>query len=186
MKQRYSLSRMIFLLGVGCLLAACGGKTMVESDLGLKGVPDWVNKGTQVLKDDNGRLIHGVGMASPLGDISLQGATADDRARAEVARSLSSLMDVVSNDFMASAGKGMNEEAVSRQIKSTTKVMLNGAKIIARWRDKKTNNLFSLAEMDMKQAKDIVKNMDEMNADLRAYFEKESDNVFDRVARTRK
>lgn len=182
MKLRYLLSRIVLLLGIGCVLAACGGKTLVESNLGLKGAPNWVNKGTQVLKDDGGRLIHGVGMASPLGDISLQGSTADDRARAEVARILSTVMDVVSSDYMASAGKGSSEEAVSRQIKSTTKVMLNGVKIIARWRDPKTGNLFSLAEMDMKQTKELVKNMDEINADLRAYFAKESDNVFDRIA----
>lgn len=34
----------------------------------------------------------------------------------------------------------------------------------------------------MKQTKELVKNMDEINADLRAYFAKESDNVFDRIA----
>lgn len=182
MKPCYFLSRAVVWLGIVTLLAACGGKTLVESNLGLKGAPDWVNKGTQILKDDGGRLIHGVGMASSLGDISLQGTTADDRARAEVARVLSSVMDVVSSDYAASAGKGMSEEAVSRQIKNTTRVMLSGAKIIARWRDPKTGNLFSLAEMDMKQTKELVKNMDEINADLRAYFAKESDNVFDRVA----
>lgn len=40
MKQRYSLNRMIFLLGVGCLLTACSGKTMAESGLGLNYASD--------------------------------------------------------------------------------------------------------------------------------------------------
>ena len=36
------------------LLAGCGGKTAVESDLHIDGAPDWVNEGNQMLKDRDG------------------------------------------------------------------------------------------------------------------------------------
>src|SRR6266850_2216897 len=113
------------------VLAACGGgKTIVESDLGIKGAPDWVNKGTATLNDKDGRLFHGVGSSPALGDEALQRSTADDRARAEVARMLSTYLDVVSSDYSASAGAGGNanaDQSVSRQIKAVTKQNLAGS-----------------------------------------------------------
>ncbi|MCZ6579496.1 MAG: hypothetical protein O6927_09175, partial [Gammaproteobacteria bacterium] len=73
------------ILFLALVLGACSSKTVIESDMGLSGAPDWVNEGTQAVKDDDGRLIHGVGMAPAMGDVSLQKATADNRARAEIA-----------------------------------------------------------------------------------------------------
>ncbi|MCG6934911.1 MAG: hypothetical protein LJE73_03325, partial [Proteobacteria bacterium] len=95
----------LFLIsGVILLLAACASKTTVESDLGISGAPDWVNEGTQYLNDKDGRLFHGVGQAPAMGDESLQISTADNRARAEVARILTSYLDVVSNDYTSASG----------------------------------------------------------------------------------
>lgn len=64
------------------VLAACSSSpSKVKSDLGLKGAPDWVNEGTNILNEKDGRLFHGVGSANPVGDMSLQTSVADDRAR---------------------------------------------------------------------------------------------------------
>jgi hypothetical protein len=170
-------------------ISACSSTTKVESDLGIKGAPDWVNEGTNILSEKDGRLFHGVGSASPMGDMSLQESTADDRARAEVARVLSSYMDVVSNDYMASAkagGANTNEEAVSREIKALTKVNLAGAKVIGRWRDTKTNIIYSIVELDMKQVKSTLAGTQDMNDDLKRYIESRADNIFDRVATEKK
>ena len=90
-----SLKYWFLLATTFLMLSACGGKTMVESDLGIRGAPDWVNEGTQYLNDKNGRLFHGVGQAPVMGDDSLQKTTADNRARAEVTRILTSYLDVV-------------------------------------------------------------------------------------------
>ena len=131
------------------LLAGCSSKTEVESDLRIEDAPDWVNEGNQMLNDRDGRLFHGIGSAPPMGDLSLQKTTADDRARAELARIFSSYLKVVSNDYSASAGTGdeqLNEQAVTRQIDSLTQINLTGAKIIGRWRDEDTGTIWSLAE----------------------------------------
>ena len=171
-------------LGLVLLLSACSTKTIVESDLGVRGAPDWVNEGTQILNDRNGRLFHGVGQAPAMGDESLQISTSDNRARAEVARVLSSYMDVVSNDYTTavnSGGEGINEQSVTQQIQNFTKLNLSGAKIIAHWRDKKTQTIYSLAELDLKQTKKTLAATSDMNADLRRYIESHGDNVFDRL-----
>lgn len=170
-------------------LAACSTTTKVESDLGISGAPDWVNEGTNILNNKDGRLFHGVGSAPPMGDLALQKSTADDRARAEVARILSSYLDVVSNDYVAAARSGdktINEETVSRQIKNITKVNLTGVRIIGSWRDPKTNTIWSIAELDMNHVKSTLSGVQDMNADLKRYIETSGDNIFDRVAKEKK
>ena len=111
--------RFAMVAALALALMACGGRTMVESDLRIKGAPDWVNEGTNVLKNKDGRLFHGVGSAPPMGSQSLQVSAADDRARAEVARILSSYMDVVSRDYLSSVSTSDGpqvEQEVSRDI----------------------------------------------------------------------
>jgi hypothetical protein len=186
MKKPHLIAKLLFMALIVAAITACSSTTKVESDLGIKGAPDWVNEGTNILNEKDGRLFHGVGSASPMSDMALQKSVADDRARAEVARILSSYMDVVSNDYMSSAkagGANVSEEAVSRQIKALTKVNLTGAKIIGSWRDRKTNIIYSIAELDMKQVKSTLAGTQDMNDDLKRYIESSADNIFDRVAK---
>jgi hypothetical protein len=180
-----TISRILAAAALTLALAACGGKTMVESDLGIKGAPDWVNKGTAVLNDKDGRLFHGVGASPAMGDEALQRSTADDRARAEVARILSTYIDVVSNDYTAASGAGANasaDQAVSRQIKAVTKVNLAGSRIIGRWKDGKTNMVYSIAELDLKQVKTTLEGANGMNEELRRYIGRNAENIFDKVS----
>lgn len=184
--NRSRIPRQLFFVFAALVVAGCAGQTKLESDLGIKGAPEWVNKGTSYVNDKDGRLFHGVGSASPMGDMTLQRATADDRARAELARIFSSYLDVVSNDYQSAARSGdskVSEEAVSRQIKNLSKVNLAGAKIIARWQDKKTSIVYAIAELDMKQVKGTLSTAQDMNEDVRRYVENNADNIFDRVTK---
>jgi len=180
----------LFLIsGVILLLAACASKTTVESDLGISGAPDWVNEGTQYLNDKDGRLFHGVGQAPAMGDESLQISTADNRARAEVARILTSYLDVVSNDYTSASGSGdktINQQAVSQQINNLSKINLSGAKIIGHWKDDKTGTIYSIAELDLSRVKDITAQVKDMNADLKRYIIDNSNNIFDKMAQEKK
>ncbi|MCW9024084.1 MAG: hypothetical protein OQK73_05325 [Gammaproteobacteria bacterium] len=185
MPHPISILKTGLVVGLGLLMLACSSKTVVESDLGLDDAPEWVNEGTQFLNDKDGRLFHGVGQAPAIGDASLQISTADNRARAEVARILSSFMDVVSNDYTEAAGSGkdaVSQQAVSRQIKNLTKVNLTGVKIIGHWKNKKDGSIFSIAELDMKHMKNTLGMVKDMNTDLSRYINQHADNIFDKVA----
>ena len=190
MKHQNSSWASVLMIAAAIILAACStSQTQLDSELGIKGAPDWVNKGTAYVNNKDGRLFLGVGSAAPMGDDSLQRATADDRARAEVARIFSSYLDVVSNDYQASAksgGNSVNEEAVSRQIKNLTKIDLAGAKIIAHWKDTKTKTLWSICELDIKAVKDNVAARHDMNEDVQRYIQSNADNIFDRVSKEKK
>ncbi|WP_455203428.1 hypothetical protein [Kaarinaea lacus] len=173
------ISSLLFLFS-GC----SSGPTKVESDLGIKGAPDWVNEGTSTLKTKDGRLFHGVGSAPLMGDMSFQTSVADNRARAEIARILTSYMDVVSNDYITS-GKanedGYTKQSASREINNITKVNLTGARIIGHWRDTDNSVIYSIAELDMDQVKNTLKNVEDMNKGFQGFITTEGDNIFDRI-----
>ena len=182
-------SSLLLALGFGLILAGCSSPTRLDSDLGVSGAPDWVNKGTAYVANDSNRLFHGVGSAGLMGDPSLQRSVADDRARAELARIFSNYLDVASADYQATARSGKNvqaDESVSRQIRSVSQLNLSGARIVARWQDKKTNTLWSIAEIDMKQFKDTLSAAREMNGDAKRYLTENGDNVFDRISKEKK
>ncbi len=177
-------SRLLVLSFVILLFTACSsGPTKVESDLGIKGAPDWVNKGSTVLKKKDNRLFHGVGSAPMMSDISFQTSVADNRARAEIARILSSYMDVVSKDYVATNKEDDTDfvqQKASREIKNITQLNLTGARIIGHWRDSKNHVIYSIAELDMKHVKETVKNVEKMNSGFKKHFQTEGNNIFDR------
>ena len=177
---------LLFFIFINTVFIACSsGPTQVESDLGLEGVPDWVNKGTSALKTDEGRLFHGVGSAPVMDDLSFQTGVADNRARAEIARILTSYMEVVSRDYMASgkaAEQGYTQATASREISNVSKVNLTGARIIGHWRDKRSGIIYAIAELDMEQAKDIIKQVKMMDEGLINHLSSQAENIFDHIA----
>lgn len=185
MGRRLQYAQGLMFLLVGALLVACSGGTNVESDLGISGAPEWVNEGTSMLKTKQGRLLHGVGSAPVLGDFSLQTSTADNRARAEVARILSSYMEIASRDYIASgkaADANFTEQSVSRQIDNISRINLTGVRIIGHWRDPKNDTVFSIAELDLDAVSQILAGVEEMNAGLKAYLDSAGKDIFDRIA----
>ena len=180
-KQHTSIG---ILIVSALLFAGCSSKTVVESDLNIDGAPDWVNEGNQMLNDEDGRLFHGIGSAPPMGDHSLQKNTADDRARAEVARVFSSYLTVASKDYSAAAGQGdeqVSEQAVSRQIDNLTQINLTGAKIIGRWQDEDTGFIWSLAELDLERVQQTLDKAQTMSPALREFLAEQGNSIFDRL-----
>lgn len=177
--------RQVAILAVLILMTACASKPKIESDLGMEDAPQWVNEGTRFLSDDDGRLFHGVGSAQPMGDDSLQSSTADNRARAEIARILSSYMNVVMRDYAASGGTGdrvASDQDITRQIENISRINLTGAKVIARWRHPDSGAIYSLAELDMKHVQSTVSEVKRMNSTLGDFMSSEANNIFDRVS----
>jgi len=136
----------IFAGLVGC--SSNSEQTQVESNLNLNNAPDWVNIGTQTVENDEGRLLHGVGMAAVLADESLQKSVADNRALAEVARTLSNTISTLQNELLTSDEEQVNAQ-IKREITAKSQTALNGAKIIGRWKDPESGTVYSFAELDL-------------------------------------
>ena len=136
----------IFTGLVGC--SNNSDQTQIESSLNLNNAPDWVNIGTQTVENDDGRLLHGVGMATVLADESLQKSVADNRALAEVARTLSNTVSTLQNELLTSNEEQVNAQ-IKREINAKSQTALNGAKIIGRWKDPDSGTVYSFAELDL-------------------------------------
>ncbi|MCG8533664.1 MAG: hypothetical protein MI808_01060 [Pseudomonadales bacterium] len=160
-------------------LMACSSTPEIESDLGIKGAPDWVNEGTQAVDNDDGRFIYGVAFAPPLNDESLQMSTADSRARAELARIIGTFVDSTLNDYAASSGDTASA-SIERNITTTTQTLLSGAKIKGHWRDKNTGNIYSFAEMDMKKLDDAISAAEKLSQSFKEYYSKNASANFER------
>ncbi len=161
------------------VLGACSSKTTIDSDMGISGAPDWVNEGSQAVENNEGRLIHGVGMAPAMGDVSLQKSTADNRARAEVARVLSTYIDAVSKDYTASSG-GEADLNVEREIRSTTQLALSGARILGHWKDDDTNDIYAFAELDLDAVEATLKTATSLSDAFKKYYKENASTNFDR------
>jgi len=174
--KRFNIFSILFLV---LALGACSGKTIIESDMGLSDAPDWVNEGTQAVDNDDGRLIHGLGMAPPMGDISLQKATADNRARAEIARVLSTYVDAVIKDYTASTGSETDLN-VERVINSTTQLALSGARILGHWKDEETGDVYAFGELDMEAVDKSLQTATDLSAAFKGHYKNNADANFDR------
>ena len=177
------LLKIFSVLFLALVLGACSSKTTIESDMGLDDAPDWVNEGTQAVNDDDGRLIHGVGMAPTMGDVSLQKATADNRARAEIARVLSTYVDAVIKDYTASTGSDADLN-VEREIRSTTQLALSGARILGHWKDEDTGDVYAFAELDMDAVGKSLKTATALSDAFRDHYKETANANFDRFMET--
>ncbi|MGM0563439.1 MAG: LPP20 family lipoprotein [Pseudomonadota bacterium] len=166
-------------------LSACGGRTTIESDLGIDGAPDWVNEGTQAVEDDDGRLIQGVGMAPAMGDFSLQRSTADNRARAEIARVLSSYIDATIEDFSAHSG-GQTDVDIEQTLKSETRQLLSGARIVGHWKNPENGDIYAFAELDMEAVEENLKLSKSLTGAFKEYFEERGGQTFKQVVQETK
>ncbi len=166
-------------VAVVAVLAACAGQTKIESDMGVKGAPDWVNEGTQAVSDKDGRLIQGVGMAPAMGDTSLQKGTADNRARAEIARVLSIYIDTTLSDYTASTGTEADAD-IMREIRGTTQLALSGSKILGHWKDEKTGDVYSFAELDLEVLEETLATATNLHQNFQEYYSENANAGFDR------
>ena len=173
----------ISILFLALALGACSSKTTIESDMGLDNAPDWVNEGTQAVSDDDGRLIHGVGMAPAMGDISLQKATADNRARAEIARVLSTYVDAVITDYTASSGN-QTDLNVEREIRSTTQLALSGARILGHWKDEDSGDVYAFAELDMEAVDRSLETATSLSTAFKDHYKENAAANFERFMET--
>jgi hypothetical protein len=182
MTRQINICGLLFLLLV---LGACSSKTVIESDMGISDAPDWVNEGTQAVDNDDNRLIHGVGMAPPMGDVSLQKSTADNRARAEIARVLSTYVDVVADDYTASTGSAADLD-VAQKLRSTTQLALAGARILGHWKDEDSGDVYAFAELDMDSVIKSLETSTSLSNAFKSHFKENADANFDRFMEAEK
>ncbi len=122
--------------------------------------------------------------AATLGNITVQGPAADERARAEVAKVLTAILRQLESNPLAPGARGLvKARALSKDIISE---MLKGVKPVARWRDEQSNFIYSLVELDIEHAKERMQYVTGLDPDLRNHIETEMEQIFDALAAEKK
>lgn len=154
----------------------------------VAGAPDWVNRGSGAFKDSGARVFYGVGAVSGVESPSLAMQSADQRARADIARQLDTFVTGLYRDYQtATAGvagrDSLEEQHIDDTLKNLTRISVHGARIIDHWRDPRTDTLYALARLDLDGVKSAVEQMHDMDQTLRSHVRSGAEEAFDRLNR---
>lgn len=161
----------LFLL-VG--LVACGGP------------PTWVKKGSGAYNDKSDKSFYGVGSVVGVRNEPLAWDTAENRARAEIAKTFETYTAYLMRDYAASTTAGdfsrnSEEQNVERAVKTFSAVTLNGVKPIDRYKDDKTGTFYVLTKLSLEDMKNNLDQAKELNSQVRDYVRKNADRLFERL-----
>jgi hypothetical protein len=175
LRKSRAFSFLIFA-ALALILAACSG------------TPKWVSKGGGYMSEKDSKAFYGVGAVTGIRNEPLAKETADNRARADLAKYVDTYTAYLMRDYAASttAGdftKSSEEQNVERAVKTFVSAHLSGVQVVDRWeKDEKSGKVtYALAKMDLASFKDSVSQMKELNETARDFVRKNAERAFDRL-----
>jgi hypothetical protein len=163
----------------GCIviamaIVACGGP------------PNWVHEGSAVLNEEDEHSIYGVGSVIGVKNEPLAWETAENRARAELAKTFRTYTAYLMQDYAASttAGnftKSTEEQNVERAIKTFSAVTLNGVRPIERYKDEDTSTYYVLTKLSFEDMKEALQQAQELDAEVREFVRKNAERAFKKL-----
>ncbi len=168
--------RVFRLVSLVCLvgLTACGGP------------PKWVDKGAGVMNQDDSKSIYGVGSVIGVKNEPLAWETAENRARADLAKTFRTYTAYLMQDYAQSttAGnftKSTEEQNVERAIKTFSAVTLNGVRPIDRYKDEDSTTYYVLTKLSFKEMKEALAQAEELDAEVREFVRKNAERTFEKL-----
>ena len=187
MKFKYLNALMIFLTALSFLVIGCKStpKETASADTAASG-PKWVMKGSGAYDVDGLKVFYGVGLASGIKNKALLRQTADDRSRAEIAKTLEIYVSSLTKDYMASTtagdmSKSSEEQNVETALKTFSKTTLHGAIIVDRWLDPADGTMYSLCELDLISFKENLDKYKELDEKVRDYVRDNAERLHDEL-----
>lgn len=185
MHRQGKVRAFLFMAGLAAI-AGCGGQRVAPGPVANQ-APEWVNKGSGAFKDGGQSIFYGVGIAQGVRNRALAVTGADDRARAEIAKTMNSYITVLTKDYMASTSAGSldkssEEQHISQTLKNFAKFTLHGAVIVDHWKDPSDGTMFSLCKLDMNAIKKTLEESKELDTKMRDYVKANAEKAFDELA----
>ena len=172
------------LLVISILTAGCAGKTRKMAGDSIQ--PEWVQKGSHVVRDKKGGAFYGVGSVWGIRNPSLMRTTSENRARAEIAKMFKTYTASLMKDYQMSAMAGntdvtTEEVNVEQTIKTFAKAKLSGVMIRDHWKDPETGEFFALACMDINEFRKFLQTARELSDTLRNRVMEHAENAFEEL-----
>jgi hypothetical protein len=155
-------------------LAACGGP------------PNWVKKGSGAFNGKSDKSFYGVGSVMGVRNEPLAWDTAENRSRAEIAKTFETYTAYLMRDYAASTTAGdfsrnSEEQNIERAVKTFSAVTLNGVKPMDRYKDEKSGTYFVLTKLSLEDMKNNLEQAKELNSQVRDFVRKNADRLFERL-----
>lgn len=170
------------------LLTACGGKPAVKYP---STPPDWVVKGGSAFKDAGKQVFYGVGAVTGIHNDPLAMSAADNRARAEIAKSFETYSAALMKDYASSVTGGAaigaetpssEQQSIEQSIKTFSSATLSGVFITDHWVNSKDGTVYALARLDLEHFRNNISKMKELNAELREFVSRNAEKSFNDLA----
>lgn len=184
----YGLRNIALVLVSALALGACGGG--VKKSPIADNAPEWVNKGSGAMKDKDGKQVfYGVGAVQGVRNIPMARTAADDRGRAEIAKTLNTMVEYLGKDYAASVtagdmSKSSEEQMVSQTQKVFAKFTLHGSVPVDHWVDRSNPNssiVYALVKLDMAAVQASLAESKELDSKVRDYVKANADKAFDEL-----
>lgn len=181
MKRNLKPCLVVLLCLALALVAGCSGKTKL-----VAGAPDWVNVGSGAFDDVDAKVFYGVGVVTGIASPSLSRQTAEQRARAEIARQLRSYVTDLYRDYQVAtetqSDTGMQEEQhIDATMKNLAEVTVRGARVVEFWRRPETDNIYALARLDVVAFKSAIEEMGALDEGFRGYVRDHAEQAFNQL-----
>jgi len=165
-----SVLALVLLIG----LTACGGP------------PNWVKKGSGAFNEKSDKSFYGVGSVVGVRNEPLAWDTAENRSRAEIAKTFETYTAYLMRDYAASTTAGdfsrnSEEQNIERAVKTFSAVTLNGVKPMDRYKDEKSGIYYVLTKLSLEDMKNNLEQAKELNSQVRDFVRKNADRLFDRL-----
>ncbi|MFZ3090917.1 MAG: LPP20 family lipoprotein [Nitrospirota bacterium] len=148
--------------------------------------PEWVRKGAGAFLSKGDKAFYGIGSVSGVMNKSLARTTADNRARAELAKVFETYSASLMRDYAASTTAGdfkktSEEQNIEQAVKTFSAATLSGVVIIDHWTDPQDNTIYALARLDLENFKETLNKMKELNAEVRDFVRKNAEKAFEKL-----
>jgi hypothetical protein len=146
--------------------------------------PKWVKRGSYT--GENAKAFYSMGEVMGIRNEPLAWDAAENRARAQMVKILSTYTAYLMRDYAAStAGFDLKKTAEEQHIEEATKTFaaatLNGVRPVDRYKDEKKGIYYVVVKMELEDVKDMLMQSKELNSQMRDYVRKNADRAFERL-----
>jgi len=151
---------------------------------GCESTPKWVKTGTYTGQDS--KAFYGIGEVMGIRNEPLAWDAAENRARAQMVKVLSTYTAYLMRDYAASTAAGdfkrtAEEQHIEEATKTFASATLNGVRSVDRYKDEKKGIYYVVVKMDLEDVKDMLTQSKELNSQMRDFVRKNADRAFERL-----
>jgi len=146
--------------------------------------PKWVKTGNYPGQDP--KTFYSIGEVMGIRNEPLAWDVAENRARAQMVKVLSTYTAYLMRDYAASTVAGdfkrtTDEQNIEEATKTFAAATLNGVRPVDRYKDEKKGIYYVVVKMDLENVKDMLMQSKELNSQMRDFVRQNADRAFERL-----